>query len=165
MAKNEQPITGRGRGEKKKNQQHQPITAECVCVRNLVVRTAQCYWKRLHSSDHGLHGCDDILEHQLRESFSVFLGVTGTMNDTHLFNKGTLPTLTCTCRWKDTHKIDALLYWFVGTAVILIICNLLILNILQSNTIILTFILISACIQEWSIIPVSGFTQKRTGSL
>lgn len=74
-----------------------------VCVRgrvcDLVVGTAQWYWQRIHSSDHGLHGCDNILEHQLRESFPVFLGVAGAVNDAHLFNKGTLPALTCTWRW------------------------------------------------------------------
>lgn len=90
---------------------------ECVC--NLVFRTAQCYCQRLHSSDHGLHGCDDILEHQLGESFPVLLSVASTVNDAHLFDEGTLPAFTCAWGWdrlRVTRETNALLYWVVRTA-------------------------------------------------
>lgn len=44
--------------------------------------------------DHGLHGSEDVLVHQLGEASLVLLGVARPMDDPHLLDEGALPTLT-----------------------------------------------------------------------
>ena len=51
--------------------------------------------ERVHGSDHGLHGREDVLVHQLGEAPFVFIGVSRTVDDSHLLDKRTLATLSC----------------------------------------------------------------------
>ena len=51
-------------------------------------------FKKLHGTDHGLHGHEDILKDQLDESSFVLIRITGSVNDAHLFDKGRLAGLS-----------------------------------------------------------------------
>ena len=44
-------------------------------------------FKKLHGTDHGLHGHKDILKDQFDETSSVLFGISRAMNDAHLFDK------------------------------------------------------------------------------
>lgn len=48
--------------------------------------------ERLHGSDHGLHGREDVLIDQLGEAPFVLIRVTGSVDNPHLFDKCALPT-------------------------------------------------------------------------
>ena len=43
--------------------------------------------EKVHGSDHGLHGHEDVLVDQLDESSLVFLSEARAMDDSHLFNE------------------------------------------------------------------------------
>lgn len=50
--------------------------------------------ERLHGSDHGLHGCEDVLEDQPGEASFVLVRVSTAMDDPHLLDESALPTFT-----------------------------------------------------------------------
>ena len=54
--------------------------------------------KSFHSPYHGIDGHEDILVHQLGEGFSVFFCVTCSVDNSHLFDEGALPTLSRPCK-------------------------------------------------------------------
>lgn len=56
----------------------------------ILVRDLEC----VHGSDHGLHGCEDILVDQLGKAPFVFIGVARPMDDPHLFDESTLAALS-----------------------------------------------------------------------
>lgn len=56
------------------------------------------YPKRLHGSGHGLDGGEDVLEDQFGVAPLVLICVSSSMDNPHLFDKGTLPTLSSACR-------------------------------------------------------------------
>lgn len=56
----------------------------------ILVGDLQC----VHGLDHGLHGCEDVLVHQLFEASLVFIRVSTAMDDPHLFNERALATFT-----------------------------------------------------------------------
>lgn len=62
-------------------------------------------FESIHGSDHGLHCCKYILVHQFCKAPFVFIGITWSMNDSHLLDKGAFATLSCTCK---TSKKDIL---------------------------------------------------------
>lgn len=63
--------------------------------------------ERVHRSNHGLNRREDVLVHQFRETLLVLLGVAGTVNNSHLLDKGALPALSspCTTKLSDTDII------------------------------------------------------------
>lgn len=48
--------------------------------------------ERLHGSDHGLHGCEDVLIDQFGETSFVLVGVAGAVDNPHLFDECALST-------------------------------------------------------------------------
>lgn len=60
----------------------------------LILLTRVLYPQRVHGSDHGLHGGEDVLVNQLRESLSIFIAVTRSMDNSHLLDKGAFATFT-----------------------------------------------------------------------
>lgn len=50
--------------------------------------------ERLHGSDHGLHGCEDVLVNQFDETPLVLVRVAGTVDNPHLFDECALSTFT-----------------------------------------------------------------------
>lgn len=60
----------------------------------LVLLTHVLYPQSVHGSDHGLHGGEYVLVNQLREPLSIFIAVTGPMDDSHLLDKGAFATFT-----------------------------------------------------------------------
>ena len=51
-------------------------------------------FKKLHGTDHGLHGHKDVLKDQLNETSPIFFCISRAMNDAHLFDKGRLAGLS-----------------------------------------------------------------------
>lgn len=49
--------------------------------------------ERLHGSDHGLHGCEDVLVDKFGEAPFVLIRVTGAVDNPHLFDECALPAL------------------------------------------------------------------------
>lgn len=60
--------------------------------------------ERVHGSDHGLHGREDVLIHQLGEAPFVFVRVARPVDDSHLFDKRTLATLSCPCKMDNSKR-------------------------------------------------------------
>lgn len=61
---------------------------------NLVLLVLVADFQVLGGADHGLHGGEDVLVHQLGEATFVLVCVSGAMDDTHLFDERTLAALT-----------------------------------------------------------------------
>ena len=57
-------------------------------------------FKKLHGTDHGLHGHKDILKDQFDETSSVLFGISRAMNDAHLFDKSGFTRFSGTWNWK-----------------------------------------------------------------
>ena len=51
-------------------------------------------FKQIHSPDHALHGHEDVLKDQFNKSTLVFVRVSGTVDNTHLFNERRLARLS-----------------------------------------------------------------------
>ena len=51
--------------------------------------------EKVHGSDHGLHGHEDVLVDQLDERSLVLFSEAGAMDDSHLFNESRFPRLPC----------------------------------------------------------------------
>lgn len=49
--------------------------------------------ERLRGSDHGLHGCEDVLVDEFGEAPFILIGVAGTVDNPHLFDECALPAL------------------------------------------------------------------------
>ena len=60
-------------------------------------------FKKLHGTDHGLHGHKDILKDQFDETSSVLFGISRAMNDAHLFDKSGFTRFSGT--WNRQMKI------------------------------------------------------------
>lgn len=60
----------------------------------------------VHSSDHGLHGCEDVLIHQFGKAPLVFIRVSWPMDDPHLLDEGTLATLSCPWNENGSSALD-----------------------------------------------------------
>jgi hypothetical protein len=45
-------------------------------------------FKKVHCPNHTLHGHEDVLKDQLDESTFVVIGITGAVDDSHLFDEG-----------------------------------------------------------------------------
>lgn len=60
--------------------------------------------KGLHGADHGLHGGEDVLVNKTNEAPLVFIWVTSTMNDPHLFDEGAFATFSRTLKGHKTQK-------------------------------------------------------------
>ena len=54
-------------------------------------------FEKLHGTYHGLHGHENVLKDQLDESSLIFVRITGSVNDAHLFNEGRFPGFSRTC--------------------------------------------------------------------
>lgn len=67
---------------------------DSVCLRSyLVLRVSESYAERLHGSDHGLHGCVDVLEDQFGVAPLVLVRVSSSVYYPHLLDEGALSTL------------------------------------------------------------------------
>lgn len=74
----------------------QELAEELVCS-YLVLGITESYAECLHSSDHCLHGREDVLVHQLGVAPLVLVCVASSVDDPHLFDKGALSTLSSAC--------------------------------------------------------------------
>ena len=70
------------------------------------VRILVLDFEKLHGTDHGLHGHEDVLKDQLDEPSLIFVCVTGSVNNAHLFNERRFAGFSRTC--KDHKVIKAL---------------------------------------------------------
>ena len=61
-------------------------------------------FEKLHGSYHSLHGHKYVLKDQLDESSFVFIRITGSVNDAHLFNEGRFPGFSRTCIIQKSFK-------------------------------------------------------------
>lgn len=68
-----------------------------VSVRYLVLGISERDAQRLHGSGHGLHGGEDVLEDQFGVALLVLICVASSVDNPHLFDEGTLSTLSGTC--------------------------------------------------------------------
>lgn len=62
--------------------------------------------ERVHGSDHGLHGCEDVLVHQFGEAPFVFIRVSWPVDDSHLLDKRTLATLSSPWKMDNSSSSD-----------------------------------------------------------
>lgn len=60
----------------------------------------------VHRSDHGLHGREDVLIHQLGEAALVFVRVARPVDDPHLLDEGALATLPCPWNRNGSSRLD-----------------------------------------------------------
>lgn len=60
----------------------------------------------VHSSNHGLHGGEDVLIHQFGKAPLVFIRVSGAMDDPHLLDEGTLAALSCPWNGNGSSTLD-----------------------------------------------------------
>lgn len=65
--------------------------------RYLVLGISERNPERLHGSDHGLHGGEDVLVDQFGVAPLVVICVSSSVDNPHLFDEGTLSTLSSTC--------------------------------------------------------------------
>ena len=63
---------------------------------HLVLLVRELDLEVLRGPDHGLHGGEDVLVHQLGEAPLVLVCVAGPVDDPHLFDEGALAALTGT---------------------------------------------------------------------
>lgn len=45
-------------------------------------------FKKVHRPNHALHGHEDVLKDQLDETTFVIVGITGAVDNPHLFDEG-----------------------------------------------------------------------------
>ena len=57
-------------------------------------------FKKLHGTDHGLHGHKNVLKYQFDETSSVLFGVSRAVNDSHLFDKSGFTRFSGTWNWE-----------------------------------------------------------------
>lgn len=101
--------TQRSPAEQKYKIQSIDSKANLICKRckNHLTRPYRIIWwtildfEYVHGTNHGLHCHKYILEYQLNKATFIFIGITTTVDNSHLLDKGRFARFTSTCEHQE----------------------------------------------------------------